>query len=254
MKTLVNKIKQIGKVLSLVLPLSLAGCNKYSTDKRVENFRGYELTTINNTYKGERLSRTICIEDTAKIFNKFSHPALIAVDKNMGDSLWDYNIKQYGAEFSKDLVKYANQDSLNSIWEAIQISPVSTGDYSFGEKITSKNFKDCSAVIIDYGDSCIFAHSVPGNSIDLPYFTVLGSYDVADNLIKKCKEKKIDLSKSFAVINAGSKQSLDSIFSNFAKYEIRIKKATYEKENEERLRKVSYDSKKNVLDINYYDN
>jgi hypothetical protein len=136
----------------------------------------------------------------------------------------------------------------------MQMSSVSTGNYSFGEKITSKNFKDCSAVIIDYGESCIFAHSVPGNSIDLPYFTALGTYDVADNIIKKCKEKGIDLSKSFVIINAGSKQSLDSILSDFSKYNINIKKATFEKENEKRLRKVSYDSKKNVLDINYYNN
>ncbi len=118
MKTLTNKIKNVGKVLTLVLPLGLESCIGYQTDKEVQNFRGYELTTIITAYKGENLSRTICIEDTAKMFNEVNHPALIAVDRNRGDGLWDYNIKQYGAEFSKDLVKYANQDSLNSIWEA----------------------------------------------------------------------------------------------------------------------------------------
>jgi hypothetical protein len=128
---------------------------------------------------------------------------------------------------------------------------IPTGSYSFGQKIASYDFAGCSAIAIDYGDSAVFAHAIPGGSMDLIDYSCIGSCDVVDTLVKKLKDRGIDYSKSFAVVNAGIKQSLDSIMSDLKKYNIPVKKNIIEEEYNCKLRDVSYDAVKNIFKRHY---
>ncbi len=103
---------------------------------------------------------------------------------------------------------------------------VRTGRIGYNKgPIESRNFMDCSAVILDYNNEALFAHAIPEHSLDLRDFSAVGAYDVVDTLVKEAKIKGFDLSETIAHINAGDKELLDSILNDLQKYKIKVETA-----------------------------
>ncbi|MGV8142833.1 MAG: hypothetical protein ACP5NS_04365 [Candidatus Pacearchaeota archaeon] len=115
--------------------------------------------------------------------------------------------------------------------------------------LSSGEFYRCSAVILDTGDSAIYAHAQPAHEPDpweSPRTVCVGN--VVSRIIEKAEEEGIDLKKSFAVIHTGVDGSLANLVSDFEKRNIPVKFAS-SMFCGEGPRKIRYDPLTNELDI-----
>lgn len=113
--------------------------------------------------------------------------------------------------------------------------------YSGGKQIESSGFYWCSAVVLDSGDKAIYAHCRPTEETE-----------TIKKMIELAKKQNMDLSNSFAVINAGLKSSMNIFSNGFAEKGIEVKLANMEfaQEKDNRApRKVSYSPIENRLDL-----
>lgn len=113
--------------------------------------------------------------------------------------------------------------------------------YSDGKQIESSGFYWCSAVVLDSGNKAIYAHCRPTEE-----------RETIQKMIELAKKQKMDLSNSFAVINAGLKSSMNIFSNGFAENGIEVKLANMEfaQEKDNRVpRKVSYSPVENKLDL-----
>jgi hypothetical protein len=96
--------------------------------------------------------------------------------------------------------------------------PVSEMIFSEGRVLESNDFSVCSAVILDYEDSAVLAHSkVRKNSTES-----FDSTNVVDYLREVLLRKGIDPKKSKAIVNSGFKGSLNSILRQLEYAEIPV--------------------------------
>jgi hypothetical protein len=113
--------------------------------------------------------------------------------------------------------------------------------YTRGKSIESSGFYWCSAVVLDSGDSAIYAHCLPTHESE-----------TIEKMIDLANVRDIDLSKSFVVINAGLKSSLNIFSNSFAErgIEVRLANMYFCQEKDDLLpRKVSYFPVENRLDL-----
>lgn len=113
--------------------------------------------------------------------------------------------------------------------------------YSRGKQIESSGFYWCSAVVLDSRDEAIYAHSKPSEETR-----------TVEKVMNYAREHNIDLSDSFVVINAGTKDSLEKLSCGFSDkgIEIRLSNMDFcQEENNRNPRKVSYSPRGNLLKI-----
>ena len=113
--------------------------------------------------------------------------------------------------------------------------------YTKEKQIESSGYYWCSAVILDCEDEAIYFHSKPNEEIE-----------TVQEIIKSANYHKMDLSKSFVVINAGMESSLEKLSAGFKDrgIEVRLEDMTFcQEKNNRSSRKVSYSPKENLLRI-----
>ncbi len=117
----------------------------------------------------------------------------------------------------------------------------------------SNDFCHCSAVILDSRNEALFAHAKPGSEPDAwESLETVCVGNVVDKMVAEARTRGFDLRKSFAIVNAGSKNSQDSIAADFENYgvEVRYTSTLFAPEGKDfRGRMVSYDPKANSLEI-----
>ncbi|MBI4163317.1 MAG: hypothetical protein HY512_00525 [Candidatus Aenigmarchaeota archaeon] len=114
--------------------------------------------------------------------------------------------------------------------------------------MTSKRFSSCSAVILDYGDEALLAHSFNGE-YGPTNFNQICTGNVVDRLVEEARIHGFYLRMSKATINAGWEPDLREIISGLEKHGISIQEARYTEFVAGLERDVYYDPESDLLRI-----
>lgn len=124
--------------------------------------------------------------------------------------------------------------------------------------IRTHGLYSCSAVILDYQEKVLLAHATSGTDRDSSGRPGVRVGNVVDKMVLEAKKRGFDLENSFAIINAGGKESLELIKRDFRDYGIKVRGANTELSPRTgyhplrsfpRQRTVFYDPKSNLTSV-----
>jgi hypothetical protein len=125
--------------------------------------------------------------------------------------------------------------------------PVGNLRFSRGKILSSKDFSVCSAVVLDYQENAVMAHTPPFRR-PIPYSQnsdKLNSINVVEKLAQKLLEEGIDPEESQAFVSAGSERSFVNIYFALRERGIPICEIRIDR----KPRDVEYNPKTNYFDI-----
>jgi len=198
---ILKKLKTFGLVALL-----FQACNNKEEIYNKESFLyNYEDSVL---LDNKKITRIINDLEMPNIYNlSYNNKRL----KNIQDSsLYTYILKE------KD-------KKIKPIYTEIEIpssaKKVSTGWFEYNKcPLYSGYFFGCSAIILDYGDDAFFAHAYPNDK--LRWKTKDKAIEI---LIQESKKRNLNPEESFAVVHAGTEQSLKDILFDLKKNNIPIR-------------------------------
>lgn len=119
----------------------------------------------------------------------------------------------------------------------------------------ARGFYECSAVILDYGNEALFAHATSGLETyggprENPREVNVGN--VIPRMLQEAQRTGLDNRPCFAVVNAGSPESLERITSDLISNGIQIKSSNMNfapTSNSRQPRTILYDPANDLLDV-----
>ncbi len=114
--------------------------------------------------------------------------------------------------------------------------------------LTSERFSSCSAVILDYGDEALLAHSFNGE-YGPTSFDQICTGNVVNRLVEESGRRGFYLRMSKAIVNAGWETDLRKIIGDLEKYGIRVQEANFSEFEFGFERDVHYDPESDLLSI-----
>lgn len=128
---------------------------------------------------------------------------------------------------------------------------VQTSDMAYAERLSSRGFIECTAVIIDTGDKAIMIHAMPSyyRVMSDNYFPI-HTDNIGKNLEDIARQENINLQGKRAIVCTKKGTNLDEVRTDLQRYGVEIESI------EEYLpsyfivgRDISYDAKSNKLEI-----
>ena len=124
--------------------------------------------------------------------------------------------------------------------------PIAEIGYVNEDKIESRGFAGCTALILDYKDKATMAHAI-GDSEDR-----INIYNVVEKSSEELKLHGIDPLESKAIIYSSNKKDIAGIVSDLENKGIEIKKVLYDPRNI--TTNLSYDPRLDTLLLERYNN
>ncbi len=114
--------------------------------------------------------------------------------------------------------------------------------------LASERFSSCSAVVLDYGNEALLAHSFNGE-YGPTNFNQICTGNVVDKLVEESRRRGFYLRTSKAIVNTVCEPDLRKIISDLEKYGIHLQEANLSEFKFGFERDVHYDPESDLLSI-----